>query len=411
MGADHVELLTVLPPLAAYRRDLESLGASQLTADDAAWITAAVALWHLEREQPPDRDRLDRTAELLDVAVRGMGTPQFDSPAHPSPPLLRLARLLAEQMEGYSAWHLALSVLAIAERTLDPGPLDVGRIRAHRARIQWWCGAMAEAEASYRTLLRFARRVNEPELLARGQLGLAAVNHQRGNHPAMVRWAKRGLAVARQAKLLALDAVAHHFLMIDAAERGDYARALAHGWTAFETAHGHPVREAEGLLNLAQLLATMGQYRTALAGFVAALERDPPPRIALPAWGGVATSASSLGDRRITQHAAARIGKLAAVPGWQFARASALAEVTFALERLKLDATQPRRAAMALAEEHRFNKISYRLAAMAETEAGEGEGEGGGRWVRSGESVVGASTDVLRSVDALVDLRSSRVLA
>ena len=190
MGADRIELLTIVPPLAAYRRDLESLGVSQLAADDGAWIAAAVALSHLELEKPPDGDRLDRTAELLDDAVRGMGMPQFDSPARPSPPLLGRARLLAERVEGYSAWHLALSVLAIAERTLDPGPLDVGRIRAHRARIQWWCGAMAEAEAGYHELRRFARRVNEPELLARGELGLAAVHHQRGNHPAMVRWAK-----------------------------------------------------------------------------------------------------------------------------------------------------------------------------------------------------------------------------
>jgi hypothetical protein len=409
MSADHVELLTVLPPLAAYRRDLESLGAPQLTADDGRWITAAVALWHLEGEESPDRDRLDRASVLLDAAVQGMDAPQFDSPDHQSPPLLKRARLLAERIEGYSAWHLALSVLAIAERTLNPGPLDVGRIRAHRARIQWWCGAITEAEASYRELLRFARRVNEPELTARGRLGLAAVNQLRGNHPAMVRWAKRALVVAQQTDLPALAAVAHHFLMIDAGERGDYTRALAHGWTAFETAHGHPVREAEMLLNLAQLLATMGEYRTALAGFVAALERDPPPRIALPAWGGVATAASSLGDRRITQRAAVRIGQLASIPGWQFARASALAEVTFALERVQLDATQPRRAAMALAEEHRFNQISYRLAALARPKVSEGEPVD--RSAALIDRVAGASTDVLRSVDALVDLRSSRVLA
>jgi tetratricopeptide (TPR) repeat protein len=410
MSHDHVELLTILPPLVAYRRDLESLGAEQLTADDGTWITAAVALWHLESGEHLERDRVDRTAALLDIAVHGMDTPQFDSPDHPSPPLLRRARLLAERIEGYSGWHLALSVLAIAERALDPSPLDLGRIRAHRARIQWWCGAVAEAEAGYRELLRFARRANEPELIARGQVGLAAVSHLRGNHPAMVRWAKRTLIVARRASLPALDAVAHHFLMIDAAERGDHAGALAHGWTAFETAHGHPVREAEMLLNLAQLLATMGQNRTALAGFVAALERDPPPRIALPAWGGLATAASALGDRRITQRAAARIDQLAVVPGWQFARASALAEATFALERVHLDASQPRRAAMALAEEYRFNEISYRLAAALEPKVSEGEPAAAAGPVR--DRLTGTSTAVITTaVDALVDLRSSRVLA
>jgi tetratricopeptide (TPR) repeat protein len=409
MSTDHVELLTVLPPLAAYRRDLENLGAPQVTADDGTWITAAVALWHLESGDVPDRDRLDRTAALLDLAVQGMDTPQFDAPDRPSPPLLRRARLLAERIESYSAWHLALSVLAIAERTLSPGPLDVGRISAHRARIQWWCGAITEAEASYRGLLRFTRKVNEPELTARGQLGLAAVNQLRGNYPAMVRWAKRALVVAQQADLPALDAVAHHFLMIGAAERGDYTRALAHGWTAFETANGHPVREAEMLLNLAQLLATMGEYRTALAGFVAALERDPPPRIALPAWGGVATAASSLGDHRITQRAAARIDRLATIPGWQFARASALAEATFALERLHLDSTRPRRAAMALAEEHRFNEISYRLAATTRPKVSEREPLSAPN--ARHDPLADTSTAVIKAVDALVDLQKSHVLA
>ena len=151
----------------------------------------------------------------------------------------------------------------------------------------------------------------------------------------------------------------------------------------------------------------MGEHRAALAGFVAALERDPPPRIALPAWGGVATSASHLADAHITRHAARQISEVASSVGLHYARASALAEAALALERLHLDATAWRRSAVALAEEHGFNEVSYRLAlspAKAHWESRRMVAEPShGRLAR-------ASTAVITAIDALVDVGSSRVL-
>ena len=163
------------------------------------------------------------------------------------------------------------------------------------------------------------------------------------------------------------------------------------------------------LLNLAQLLGTVGGHRAALAGFVAALERDPPPRIALPAWGGVATSASHLGERRITRRAATRIDQVATGPGLQYARAAALAEAALALERIDVDASSWRRSAMALAEEYRFNEISFRLAADAPTPSGTPTPSA--PRAHSYPRVTRTSTAVILAVDALVDVRSSRVLA
>jgi tetratricopeptide (TPR) repeat protein len=408
MKRTRAELLTVLPPLAAYRRDLARLGVERLSANDASWIAGAVALSHLAPIDGPDRRReVEELALALDVACAGMATPPFDSPARPSSPLIQRARMLAESMEASSAWHLALSVLVLAERRLSPDALDRGRISAQRARIQWKNGAVEDAESSYRDLLRWARPMNEPELIARAYVGLATVSQVRGNYPAVARWAQRAVTVVRESSLAGIGAVAHQLLMVSAGQRGDYARALAHGWTAFEAAHGQPVREAEMLLNLAQLLETMGEHRTALAGFVAALERDPPPRIALPAWGGVATSASQLGEVRITRRAAERISRVAMSPGLHYARASALAEAALALERMHLDATAWRRSATTLAEEHGFNEVSYRLAPRT-------RGARGGRHVAAEPSVgrlARASTAVISAIDALVDVGSSRVLA
>jgi tetratricopeptide (TPR) repeat protein len=403
------ELLTVLPPLAAYRRDLARLHVKRLSAHDASWMAAAVALSHLARIDGSERQpALDTLAALLGVATADAAPPPFDSPARPSSPLVRQARMLAERMEASSAWHLALSVLVLADRLLSPDPLDRGRIAAQRARIQWKNGAVDDAESSYRALLRSARAMKEPELIARAYVGLATVSQVRGNYPAVARWANRAAKTAHASLLAGVGAVAHQLLMVSAGQRGDYANALTHGWTAFEAAAGQPAREAEMLLNLAQLLGIVGEHRAALAGFVAALERDPPARIALPAWGGVATSASHLGDEHITRHAARQISEVAASPGLHYARASALAEAALALERLHLDAAPWRRSAVALAEEHGFNEISFRLAVPSARDHRDGR-----RMVAepSHGRLARASTAVITAIDALVDVGSSRVLA
>lgn len=401
MPANRATPLTVVPPLGAYRRDLARLGVRQLTPHDGAWIAAAVTLAHLARGDDHGRDaRLEQLASQLDAVSGGMAAPPLDSPARPSPPLLRRARVLAERLEEASAWHLSLSVLDVAERALDPDALDAGRIRAQRARILWKSGAVEDAEASYLELLRQGRRHDEPELLARGYVGLAAINQLRGNYPEVGQWATRAAEIARENSLAGLGALAHQLLMVSAGQRGDHGGALTHGWAAFEAATGNPAREAEMLLNLAQLLVRMNEHHAALIGFVAALERDPPARISLPAWGGVVSTASQLGDRRIARLAAERVQQIAAAAGLQYARASALAEAALGLERLGMNATAWRQAALALADQYRFHEISFSLSASHVIEP------------RSAtrHRLTEQSTAVITAVDALTDVGSSRVL-
>lgn len=409
MTHERAEPITVLPPLSAYRRDVERLGVQQLSADDGAWIAAAVALAHLARlDERGRRAYHDQLESLLEVAAGGVGVLLLDAAARSSPPLVRLARVLAERSEEASAWHLALAILSLTERALNPDLLDVGRLRAQRARIHWKSGCVNEAEAAYRELVRAGRKQNEPELISRGYIGLASVSQVRGNYPAVSRWATRAARVAQQEALTGIDALAQQLLMVSAGQRGDHARALAHGWAALTTVYGDPVREAEMLLNLAQLLVTIGEHHAALAGFVAALERGPPARLALPAWGGVATSASRLRERRITLHAAAQIERVAMTPGLQYARASALAEAALALEHLQLESNPWRRTAMALAVELGFNEISYRLEAPMAIDARRTEHLTPVEPAR--RRLPPASAAVITAVDALVDVESSRVL-
>jgi tetratricopeptide (TPR) repeat protein len=412
MPHDGTTLLTVLPPLAAYRRDLARLGVDRLSAHDERWLAAAMTLSHMASQSGPHTDEAEvHLASLLDAAGEGGGAPPLDAPDRPSPPLIRRARVLAERMEEASAWHVTLALLALMERVLHPEPLDAGRIRAQRARIQWKSGDISDAEAAYKDLWRAGRAMREPELMARACVGLATVSQQRGNYPAVARWAARAAAIAHREGYSGIDALAEQLLMVSAGQCGAFAQALEHGWAAFQTAHGDPAREAEMLLNLAQLLLRMGEHRSALTGFVAAIEREPPPRIALPAWGGVATSASRLGDRRVTRLAATRIERITSTPGLEYARASALTEAALGLERLGLDGGAWRSVALSLADRYHFHELRLRLESSGVASVPSTANDiGMPSALQCARSLGATSTAVISAVDGLADLERSLVL-
>jgi hypothetical protein len=391
--------------LAAYRRDVAQLGGGALSGDDGAWVAAAVVLDHASRAKPKTRPELLREAvPLLEQATAGAAAIQIGG-VHPSSAIVALARLLAERLEDASAWHLALAVLAAAQRLAGDELIEQGRLDAQRARIQWKLGALDLAESSYRELLRAGERSEEPELIARACVGLAALSQVRGNYPAVGEWASRAASIADEAALLDVSALAHQLWMVSAGQRGEYGRALLHGWTAFNAYRGDTAREAELLLNLAQLLLTVHEERAALVGFVAALERDPPLRIALPAWGGVATSASLLARRDVVLSASKHIKRLGASTGLHYARAFALAEAAVALHRVGAASKPWHEAALEIAERYGFHEIRFLLtdadrarSAVAEPSLAEA-------------SVRGTATAVVSAVAALADVESSRVLA
>lgn len=400
------ELLPVLPPLAAYRRDVAHLGGGELSNDDGVWLAAAIALDHASRAEAETRPALLAEAgPLLELATAGTSGIHLDSVIGPSPVIVARARLLAERVEDASAWHLALSVLAAAERLGGGELLEQGRVHAQRARIQWKLGALDLAESAYGELLRTGERSGEPELIARACAGLAAVSQVRGNYPAVGEWALRAASIADGASLRDVSALAHQLAMVSAGQRGEYGSALLHGWTAFEAYRGDAAREAEMLLNLAQLLLTVHEERAALVGFVAALEREPPLRIALPAWGGVATSASMLAKRDLVVSASKRIKLLGASAGLHYARAFAFAEAAVALHRVGMSSTLWHDAALDIANRYGFHEIRFLLTDTGRARSAVAEPSS------SGPPVHGTATAVVTAIAALADVESSRVLA
>lgn len=405
MDSTESELLSVLPPLAAYRRDVVHLGGGELSNDDGAWIAAAVALDHASRAGAETRPGLVvHAVSLLDAATAGASAGHLGA-GRPSAEVFARGRLLAERMEDASAWHLALSVLAAAERLAHDEPIEQGRLRAQRARIQWKLGALALAESSYGELLRMGERLAEPELVARAYVGFAALSQVRGNYPAVGEWASRAASIADEASLWDVSALAHQLVMVSAGQRGEYGQALLHGWTAFDAYRGDAAREAEMLLNLAQLLLTVREERAALVGFVAALERDPPPRVALPAWGGVATSASLLARRDLVAISSRHVKRLGASAGLHYARAFAFAEVAVALHRVGAASRSWHQAALEIADRYGFHEIRFLLADLDRSRSAVAEPSSSSTPVR------GTATAVINAVAALADLESSRVLA
>ena len=405
MDSSESELLPVLPPLAAYRRDVAHLGGGALSSDDGAWLAAAVALDHASRAEPEARQALLREAVLLLEQATAGAAAIHTGDVHSSSAIVAMARLLAERVEDASAWHLALAVLAAAQRLAGDELIEQGRLDAQRARIQWKLGAIALSESSYRELLRAGEQLEEPELIARACVGLAALSQVRGNYPAVGEWASRAAAIADEAALGDVSALAHQLWMVSAGQRGEYDRALLHGWIAFDAYRGDPVREAELLLNLAQLLLTVHEERAALVGFVAALERDPPLRIALPAWGGVATSASLLARRDLVLIASKHIKRLGASTGLHYAHAFALAEAAVALHRVGVASKPWRDAALEIADRFGFHEIGFLLMDADHARSAVAEPSSTETLVR------GTATAVVSAVAALADVESSRVLA
>jgi tetratricopeptide (TPR) repeat protein len=171
-------------------------------------------------------------------------------------------------------------------------PLDEGRCNALQARLAWKLGQLDEALHRYQGLERAARRHKLPELRVRAWIGFAIVARQRGNYPDSRRWAARAAAAADHLGLRALAGVAVHAQLVGAAVAGDFDSALVFGWRGFREALGDPVREAEMLVTLAQLLLDIGHPRLALRGFAAAIDRGPVPRFLYPALGGAAIAAA-----------------------------------------------------------------------------------------------------------------------
>jgi hypothetical protein len=247
-------------------------------------------------------------------------------------------------------------------------PLDEGRCDALRARLAWKLGQLDESLHRYQQLERAARKHKLGELRARAWLGYAIVARLRGNYPDSRQWAARTAAEADRLGLRALAGVAVHTQLVGAAVSGDFDSALVFGWRGFREALGDPVREAEMLVTLAQLLLDIGHPRLALRGFAAALDRKPIARFRYPALGGAAIAAARLQlHELVSQYARSleEIGHPMALP-YQYASAQLDVARAYSIIGSPAQAAQWSTRASATAAELGFHEIEHHARDLIE---------------------------------------------
>ncbi len=358
------------PPLAAYREDLARRGGGQpFGPSDATWLSMATILSHAVDVPVDSRPSLVDTLRgvlLGDPALRDTLNDGQEGTAAEELELDRVApvvRSVVRRMEDNGALHLAYSVLTtLANADLRLSVLERGRVLAQLGRVAWKAGAVDASREHYRRAEVLGRTARIPELRIRAWIGYSIVARIRGNYPEVRSWATRAAHEADRAGLSALGALAYHSLMVSAAVAGDLNAALVYGWRAFEGAAGDPATEASALLNLSQYLLECGQPQAAVRGFVAALERGPNARDALPALGGLALAAAAVKDRPLVLATTARIERLVAIAPTPYECAAALLELSQALAAIgHPSAAESRARALDLAQRHGFNELTHRL--------------------------------------------------
>lgn len=347
-------MLVPYPPLEAYRRDIARLGGTGFGADDGRWLAAAALLQRYTEALGPDRREIGRR---LAVHLAFETELTFCSAA------LQLGR----EIEEAGALNLTMSWLALLEQTVpDDHALDLGRVRASRARV---ARRLGDVEAS-RELLAQVEHLGEsraePELTVRAWLGYGVIAVERGNNPEARRWFEAAALVADDTGCRYESAQAHGALMIVFGKVGDIERAIVEGWRAYRTLSADDPLRPELLSNLSQALYDAGHFAVALRGFGAAVSRATQPRILLGALGGVALSAGVLGHTAVVHAAAARIERLVRT-AWSHPVALACLDLSdaFAMVGDVDRSAEYRKRALDLAAANAHHEVAYRAAESA----------------------------------------------
>lgn len=284
-------------------------------------------------------------------------------------------RALAARMEDAGALALADTalqmLLLVRIDGAGVGMEEQGRVIAHRARIARQGGDVELAIEQYRNVERIAKITRSDELYARTWIGFGVLAMVRGNYPESVEWFARAATAATKAGDRDLSRNAHHGSLIVAAKRGDFDDALRHGWLAFRYSVGDAQLEAEALSNLGGVMLQARAYNPAAAAFDAALRRNPPARLAIPALGGAIVTAARLGDAERARRRYAMLARYAAAADHQYEVADALIDAATALFLIGdvAEAARVRARALELANEGNFHELEFRAERVADESA------------------------------------------
>ena len=358
-------------PLSAYRADLsQSPGRARLTQSDDDLIALGTVLSRCQqvrsREGGPEvamrlrGECVSIARRILRREERVFASSSLVGPCDP-PDAVAMLRDVVEVAEDGGALRIAdaLLVLAFREFGVEAGPLEQGRLIAQRARIARKRGDRESADALYEEVRVWGGGL--PELRARADIGRAMLARERGNVPAMRQLFTSALAHASASGASDVIAMSHHGLMVAAAASGQYGDAVLHAWAAFRGVEGDRIREGEALLNVAQAVLELGQPRIALHTFVAAISRNLPRRLELPALGGAAQAAAAVGELAFLQRVVTRAGLLAG-DDQSYEAVAAVAEVATALSTVHDPAAASWHAsALSAAKKSGFHEIVFRL--------------------------------------------------
>jgi tetratricopeptide (TPR) repeat protein len=280
-------------------------------------------------------------------------------------------RALAARMEDAGALALgdtALQMLLFVRVDGNGIALEEqGRVIAHRARITRQVGDTDLSGEQYRNVERIARAARSDELYARAWIGFAVLAMFRGNFPECAEWFARAATAADKAGDRDLSRNAHHGSLIAAAKRDAFDDALRHGWLAFRYSIGDVQLEAEALSNLGGVMLQARIYRPALAAFDAAIRRNPPARLVIPALGGAMLTSARLGHATRARERYATLARYAAASDLRWEIADSLIDAAIALLLIG-DAAESDRArlrALELAREGKFHELEFRAERVA----------------------------------------------
>jgi hypothetical protein len=132
---------------------------------------------------------------------------------------------------------------------------------------------------------------------------------------------------------------------------------------------GDLVEEAAHLVDTAQLFLDAGHADLASAGFAAALERQLPDRIRLPALGGAALAASRQGDVHTVRQMADAVRHAVNDEVLPYASVVGRLDIAEALETIHhLEAAEPfRHGAATVARAHRYHELVLRAERLPAT--------------------------------------------
>ena len=387
-----------LPPLEAYRRDVERRATKEPFGEsDGAWVVLATALWQQAQRPalaaaPPDAPRPARAAVSPLVPLGAAGSAPHEG---------LLWRVLDRGWVGGDVDATVLDVLAVAASIEDAGALllaqtvltalarvvasrastlTCGRVIAQRARVERQLGHFDVADDLYVDAGRLGATAGVPDLQVRSDLGRGVLARIRGNYPEARRLFRRGLRRAERAGLRELTGIAHEGLLVAANAAGDFDTALQHGWAALAHAAGNAVKEADVLHNLAGVCLEAGEPAAALQGFLAAAERGAP-RVRVAALANAALCAAQLGNGALLHECVARCEVELPTDAMPYERAQRLLTLADALQAAGEEprAQTFRHQGLELAWTHRFTELLMRRESPAPAPATQKGGAAVGR--------------------------------